>query len=207
MSVKGSRTRQEIVTKALKLFSVKGYYNTSIGDIMAATGLTKGGLYGHFGSKEAIWEATYEEAVRIWREAVFTDLQEIGDPVERIGRFIENDMRDYLGKDLFPGGCFFLNMMVELAGQADGLKDRIWQGYAGVARLMVAWLGEGEKKRLLRPGLDHAEIGNFILITLNGAAALYAATRDPLTWQQTISQLKSYLEQLRATPGPQGGSQ
>lgn len=197
MSVKGNKTRQEIVTKALRIFSVKGYYNTSIGDIMAATGLTKGGLYGHFGSKEALWEAAYEEAVCIWRKTIFKGLQEISDPVERIGRFIENDMRDYLGKDLFPGGCFFLNMMVELSGQADDLKNRIWQGYAGVARLLVAWLGEGEKKGLLRPGLDHAEISNFILISLNGAAALYAATRNPLTWQHTISQLRSYLEQLR----------
>lgn len=201
MSIRGSRTRQEIVTKALRLFSVKGYYNTSIGDIMAATGLTKGGLYGHFGSKEAIWEAAYDEAVAIWRGAVFKDLQEIADPLARIGRFIENDMADYLGQELFPGGCFFLNMMVELSGQADDLKDRILKGYEGVAHLIAAWLGEAERKGLLRPGLDHAEISSFIIVALNGAAALYAANRKPLTWQQTIHQLQSYLEQLRTHQG------
>ncbi|WP_368860793.1 TetR family transcriptional regulator [Desulforhabdus sp. TSK] len=43
MSAKGLRTCQEIVEASLQLFSVKGYYNTSISDILQATGLTKGG--------------------------------------------------------------------------------------------------------------------------------------------------------------------
>lgn len=197
MISKGNKTRQEIVKKALELFSIKGYYNTSINDLLGATGLTKGGLYGHFRSKEAIWEAAYDEAVRIWREIVFKDLRGISDPIERIGRLIENDMRDYLGEDVFPGGCFFLNMLVELSGQADAMKNRIWQGLEGVAHLIASWLGEAEEMGLLRKGLDHGEIGNFIITTLNGAAALYAATRNPSIWRLTISQLRIHLEQLR----------
>jgi AcrR family transcriptional regulator len=55
VSTKGLRTRQEIVEASLQIFSVKGYYNTSISDILQATGLTKRGLYGHFASKEEIW--------------------------------------------------------------------------------------------------------------------------------------------------------
>jgi TetR/AcrR family transcriptional repressor of nem operon len=198
MNTKGNNTRQEIVTKALKIFSVKGYYNTSIGDIMNATGLTKGGLYGHFGSKEAIWEACYDEAVRIWSEIVFKDIRSIDDPLERLGRLIENDMRDYLGKDVFPGGCFFLNMIVELSGQAEHMKELIWRGFEGFSARMTTWLGEAEKKGIIRSGLDHAEISGFVIIVLNGAAALYAVTKDPLVWQRTISQLRIYLEHLRA---------
>ena len=63
MGTQGIKTRQQIVTKSLQLFSVKGYFNTSISDILEATDLTKGGLYGHFGSKEDIWKAVYAEAV------------------------------------------------------------------------------------------------------------------------------------------------
>jgi AcrR family transcriptional regulator len=67
----GRETRQNIIEKSLQIFSVKGYYNTSISDIMAATGLTKGGLYSHFDSKEALWNAAYERAVEIWKGIVF----------------------------------------------------------------------------------------------------------------------------------------
>lgn len=197
MKNKGSKTRQDIVSKALMIFSVKGYYNTSINDLLGATGLTKGGLYGHFQNKEAIWDAAYEEAVRLWREIVFKDLQEISDPIERIERLILNDMRDYLGEDIFPGGCFFLNMLVELSGQADPMKNRILQGFEGVANLLASWLREAEEMGLLRKGLDLGEISHFILTALNGTAALYAATHNPSTWQLTISQLHNHLEQLR----------
>jgi len=197
MKNKGSKTRQDIVAKALELFSVKGYYNTSIGDILEATSLTKGGLYGHFRSKEALWEAAYDEAVRIWGEIVFRDTRRIDNPLERLVCMIENDMRDYLGKDVFPGGCFFLNMLVELSGQSEGMKSRIWRGLEGFSKLMASCLREAEQKGIVRPGLDHAEISAFVIIVLNGAAALYAATKDPLVWQRTISQLRTYLEQLR----------
>ena len=197
MKTKGNNTRQEIVTKALRIFSVKGYYNTSIGDIMAATGLTKGGLYGHFASKEAIWEACYAEAVRVWIEIVFKDLQSIDDPLERLVRLIDNDLRLYLGKDTFPGGCFFLNMIVELSGQSEQMQKRIWQGFDGFAQRMAGLLGEAERNGIIRSGLDHAEISGFIVIALNGAAALYAASKDAVVWQRTIRQLGSYLEQLR----------
>jgi TetR/AcrR family transcriptional repressor of nem operon len=205
MKNKGSRTRQAIVAKALELFSVKGYYNTSIGDILEATGLTKGGLYGHFGSKEALWEAAYDEAVRIWGEIVFKDIRGIDNPLERLGRLVENDMRDYLGKNVFPGGCFFLNMLVELSGQSERMKNRIWRGFKGFAGLMATWLGEAEQKGLVRPGLDHAEISGFVIIVLNGAAALYAATKDPLVWQRTINQLRTYFEQLSVDKGVRNG--
>jgi len=74
MVTKGVQTKQNIINKSLQLFSVKGYYNTSINDILEATGLTKGGLYGHFKSKEEIWYAVYDEAVTIWRDIVFKDI-------------------------------------------------------------------------------------------------------------------------------------
>ncbi len=52
MPAKGAQTRQNIVEKSLQLFCVKGYYNTSINDILQATGLTKGGCTGILPAKK-----------------------------------------------------------------------------------------------------------------------------------------------------------
>ena len=89
MSAKGAQTRQNIIEKSLQLFCVKGYYNTSINDILQATGLTKGGLYGHFPSKEDIWNAAYDEALTIWKAVVFQGIKPGSTPLERIQAFIE----------------------------------------------------------------------------------------------------------------------
>lgn len=197
MTTKGVRTRQNIVAKSLQLFSVKGYFNTSINDILEATGLTKGGLYGHFRSKEDIWYAVYEEAVMIWRRIVLKNIMSISDPLKRIEKAIENDMQDYLGADIFQGGCFFFNMLVELSGQSSSMAGHILKGFIKFSRLILSWLKEAEQQHKLKDGLNLKEIANFIVLSLNGAAPLYAATKDPMVWQQTVSQLHYFIDSLR----------
>jgi AcrR family transcriptional regulator len=198
MSDKGYLTKRNIIEKSLQLFSVKGYYNTSISDILAATHLTKGGLYGHFTSKADIWQAVYDEAVSIWREKVFSGVRDRTDPLTRIATFIENDLKNYLGADVFEGGCFFLNMLVELSGQSDPMSKQILRGFIRISKLIQTWLDQAADQGLLKPGLNHKEIANFIVIALNGAAALYTSTRDDAIVDETIGQLGFYVRQLKA---------
>ncbi len=197
MGAKGIQTRQQIVNKSLQLFSVKGYFNTSISDILEATHLTKGGLYGHFLSKEDIWNAVYEEAVKIWRSIVFKDVRKTSDPLKRIEKTIENALRDYLGADVFEGGCFFANMLVELSGQSATMNKQVLRGFIHFSRLFRSWLEEADRKGLVKKGLNFQEIADFIVVSINGAVTLYSAGRDPETWKQTISQLKFYISQLK----------
>jgi len=197
MARKGEQTRKKIIEKSLQLFSVKGYYNTSISDILDATDLTKGGLYGHFPSKEDIWYAVYDEAVQIWKKIVFSGIGSTSGPLERIETFIVNDMRRYLGGEVFVGGCFFLNMLVELSGQSSRMSRHILKGFVQLSRLLERWLEEAEETGAVRTGLDHREIANFIAISLNGAAALYISSRDPRILDTTVNQLLHYIGKLR----------
>lgn len=197
MSAKGELTRRNIIEKSLQLFSVKGYFNTSISDILQATGLTKGGLYCHFKSKEDVWRAVYDDAVEIWKTVVFKDLRSVTDPMQRIERTIENVLLGYLGKEVFKGGCFFVNMLVEMSGQSDSMGRHILKGFVGFSKLFQSWLKEAEMADLLKTGLDYRDISNFIVITLNGAATLYMSTRDGSILQQTNDQLGFFIRQLR----------
>ena len=198
MPAKGELTRRRIIEASLQLFSVKGYFNTSISDILKSVNLTKGGLYCHFKSKEDIWYAVYDDAVQTWRAVVFKDTRAITDPLERIQRTINHVLLVYLGKDVFDGGCFFVNMLVELSGQSDAMGRHIRKGFVGFSKLFQSWLTEGEANGLLKPDLDYREISNFIVIALNGAATLYMSTRDAVILQQTNDQLQFYIRQLRS---------
>jgi AcrR family transcriptional regulator len=198
MAGKGTRTRQNIIEKSLQLFCVKGYYNTSINDILEATGLTKGGLYGHFSSKEDIWYAVYDEALGIWRQVVFKGIQSNSSPLERIQTFIENDIKNKLGNDVFEGGCFFHSMLVELSGQSVAMSKHILGGFMQLAGLLCTWLEQADQQGMLKEGLNFKEIANYIIISLNGAAALYASSRDPAILDHTVSQLRFYIQQLKA---------
>lgn len=193
----GSDTRQEIVEKALQLFTLKGYHNTSISDLLTATGLTKGGLYGHFASKEEIWEAAYDRAVEIWSAIVFKGVSKIEDPLLRIQRVIEQDLGGYVGGRVFEGGCFFFNLLVELSGQSPPMAARILRGFDGFSARLAGWLAEAQEKGLLRPEANPREIADFLVMVLNGATALFSARQDPKVLEQAIHQLHCHLEGWR----------
>ena len=197
MSEKGAKTKQRIVDCALQLFSVKGFVGTSIHDVMQAAELTKGGIYAHFRSKEELWNAAYEEAVHIWKEIVFRGVDKIEDPLERVATVVEQDLMDYVAKEVFVGGCFFLNCLMEVSGQFDAMTRRIFSGFTGFSRLLAAWLQEADVRGLLRPGVDTREVADYIITNLNGAAALWAASRDRRLLEISVRQTRALLESLR----------
>jgi TetR/AcrR family transcriptional repressor of nem operon len=196
MSSKGELTRQHIIDKSMQLLSVQGYFNTSIAGIIKATGLTKGGLYGHFRNKEEIWYAVYDECVRIWKGIVFQGVRDINDPLARLERVIDNSLKNYLGGGVFEGGCFLFNSLVELAGQSSAMSGHVLKGFRDFAALLRQWLEEARQQGRLRDGLSPDEVADFLVISLNGAAPLYAASRDPAIWQHTLAQLHFYLKCL-----------
>jgi AcrR family transcriptional regulator len=154
-------------------------------------------LYCHFRSKEEVWRAVYDDAVEIWKAVVFKEMRSIDDPLERIERTVENVLINYLGGEVFDGGCFFVNMLVELSGQSDTMGRHILKGFVGFSKLFQSWLSEADATALLKKDLDFREISNFIVITLNGAATLYMSTRDQAVLQQTNDQLRFFIHQLR----------
>jgi AcrR family transcriptional regulator len=196
MTTKGDLTRQHILEKSMQLFSVQGYFNTSIAGIVKATGLTKGGLYGHFRNKEEIWFAVYDECVRIWRAVVFRGVRQVSDPLGRIDRVLENSLKRYLGGGIFAGGCLLFNALVEFAGQSPAMSNHVLKGFKAFAALLRRWLEEAEQQGVLRAGLDLDGIATFLVISMNGAAPLYTASRDPAVWQQTLAQLQLYMKCL-----------
>ncbi|MCD4744219.1 MAG: TetR/AcrR family transcriptional regulator [Desulfobacteraceae bacterium] len=197
MVTKGAETKQKVIDKSLHLFSVKGYYNTSINNILVATDLTKGGLYNHFQNKEAIWHEAYGQAVTIWKNIVFDNIQKTDDPLKRIKKALDNNLRNYLGADVFEGGCFFLNMLVELSGQSETMSKCVLKGIFGFSEVIARWLKEADEKDMLKPDLDFTEIAQFIVVSINGCAALYASTHDPKVWKLTLTQLNAYINGLK----------
>ena len=66
---KGEQTRQEIIRKAAPIFNQKGYDGAALSDLMRATGLEKGGIYRHFGSKQELAGHAFDYA---WKLAMDT---------------------------------------------------------------------------------------------------------------------------------------
>lgn len=81
---KGKVTVAKIVAIATKLFSEKGYANTSTEEIVQLAGVTRGAFYHHFSSKEALFLAVFEASQRKIRDRILSDIASVSDPWERL---------------------------------------------------------------------------------------------------------------------------
>ena len=109
---KAERTRQMIIEKSAHLFNQKGFAGTSLQDIMAATGLTKGGIYGHFESKEEIALAAFEHATSYLTRLIADKLASHTSATSKLAALI-SFYKSYLFTPPIIGGCPVLNTSVE----------------------------------------------------------------------------------------------
>jgi len=189
--------KEKIVAESLKLFSLKGFLNTSISDILEAANTSKGGLYNHFESKESLFFAVLNEAKRIWREETLADLDQISKPVEKIKKLLENYRDRYLkDRSNFPGGCIFVTLSVELDDQRPVLSRELNKGFAGLKAMLNRLLDQGKESGEVRKGVDTAAVTEMIFAGMLGASVIYGMEKSDACLDQAIGSLIEYLDKL-----------
>src|SRR6478609_2569578 len=120
----GERTRAAILRTAASLATVDGLEGLSIGNLAAATGISKSGLYAHFGSKQELQLATVDEAERILDAEVIQPALGAQPGLSQLAAVCEAFF-NYLQRRVFPGGCFFAATALEMGTRSGPVKERI----------------------------------------------------------------------------------
>jgi AcrR family transcriptional regulator len=119
----GDRTRRAILAAAVRLATVEGLDGLSIGDLAGATGVSKSGLYAHFGSKQELQLATIDAARELFVDVVVTRaLTERG--LRRL-RALCDAFLTYVEERTLPGGCFFAAAAAELGARPGLVRERV----------------------------------------------------------------------------------
>jgi AcrR family transcriptional regulator len=118
----GERSRNAILREAGRLATVEGISGLSISRLAAAVGMSKSGLFAHFGSKEELQVATIETARGVFTEQVIDPALAAPTGVERLRRLAENFL-SYVEGGLYPGGCFFSSVAAEMALRPGPVRD------------------------------------------------------------------------------------
>ena len=144
----GDRSRRAILEEAVHLASAEGLEGLTIGRLASETGMSKSGLFAHFGSKEDLQLATIEAARNIFIEAVIRPAFEANKGVARLRRLCEIWF-EYANSQVFRGGCFFAAASAEFDSRQGRVRDRI-------AEIMKEWLAT-----LSQAIVDAQEAGQF----------------------------------------------
>jgi AcrR family transcriptional regulator len=131
----GERTRGAILRAAVSLATIEGLEGLSIGHLAAAIGMSKSGLYAHFGSKQELQLATVEEAERIFDEEVVQPALAAPLGLAQLAAVCEAYF-SYLRRRVFPGGCFFAVTALEMGTRPGPVKERVAAIQSGFAALL-----------------------------------------------------------------------
>jgi AcrR family transcriptional regulator len=120
---KGEQTRRAILARAFEIAKTSGLSGLSIGRLAEETGLSKSGLFAHFGSKEALCVAVVEEAAQQFVEFVMAPALQKPRGEPRIRALFER----WVEWGQQPGGCFFVAAVAELDDQPGPARDALVQ--------------------------------------------------------------------------------
>ncbi|MBC8075257.1 MAG: TetR/AcrR family transcriptional regulator [Chloroflexales bacterium] len=197
---KGAQTRQRIVERAASLFNTQGFAGTSLGDLIAATGLEKGGLYNHFASKEALALAAFDHAVAILAARYTQALEAHSSARDKLVALVTTFAAHYDAPPL-PGGCPIFNTMVEADDTHPALRERAEAAMTAWLKLIGATVRQGMRSGELRPDLDPRAVATLVTATLEGALALSRLYHEPAHLQRAVTHLVWYLRTLELPAG------
>ena len=199
MVKKGEHTRRVIVEKAAALFNTRGYFGSSMNDLMRETGLEKGGIYNHFSSKEELACAAFDYSAALMRERFEAALASREGAVERLFAIV--DVLGCLANDPpVAGGCPILNTAVESDGANPKLKERAGEAMSGWLRLLGRIVKEGVRTGELPPDTNPRKTASVVLATLEGAVMLSRLCDDPAHMSRAVEHLKEHLRSLDRSP-------
>jgi AcrR family transcriptional regulator len=119
---KGEQTRAAILDEALKIASKLGLEGLTIGSLADATGMSKSGLFAHFGSREDLQLAVLEHAAQRYGEQVFVPVLKIERGLPRLRALFERWL-DWALESGLPGGCIMISAAFEYDDRPGPIRD------------------------------------------------------------------------------------
>lgn len=171
----GQRSRRRILETAARLATVEGLDGLSIGGLAAATGMSKGGVYAHFGSKEDLQLATIDTAREIFADVVVLPAASAPQGLDRL-REVCTRFLDHVDEQVFPGGCFFASVAAEMSARPGPVRDRIAEEQQDWVALLERYATEARQHGQLPEDSDPTQLAfelNAFVVAANTAHVLH----------------------------------
>ena len=189
----GGETRENIIRQAAALFNQRGFAGSSMSDIMEATGLQKGGIYRHFGSKEELALEAFDFAVARMADRFREALEGKEHAIDRLGAIV-GVYAELPVNPPVPGGCPVMNTAIDSDSVHPALRERARGAMDGLRALLRRTTRQGIERGEVRPGVDADSLATLLISALEGAVMLSMLYGDPSHAERVAAHLRGYLE-------------
>jgi TetR/AcrR family transcriptional repressor of nem operon len=192
-------TRQRLLQAAFREVYRYGFQSAGIDTILAATNVTKGALYWHFESKEALGHAIIEEIVaEITRDRWLRPLEQSKDknPIDALIAIVQAiparpaDVKR---------GCPLVNLTQEMSLLNEQFRKRLERIFQAWQESIATALREGQYAGTVRSDLVPEEAASFLISMVEGYAVLAKNAQDAKVWNMGIKNIVNWLSTLRAS--------
>lgn len=161
---------------AVRQASIDGLGGVSIGNLAASLGMSKSGLYAHFGSKEDLDLAIVGHAAQVFDVEVLQPAEAAPPGVAGLVAYCEAYL-SYLQRRVFPGGCFFVAAATEFDSRPGAVRDAVAAFAAEIDARITGHLRTAQAAGELPPDTDVEQVG-FEIVAVLAAANAQMLLRD-----------------------------
>ena len=159
------------LSRAVDVFTAKGYSETSMDDIVQATGVSRYGLYGTFGNKRELFEKALDRYAENMGKASYLRLLEPDASLAHI-RGIFDDRVEATCSSAENRGCLFVHTAMELAPHDDDIRVVLQKFMGGMAKAFSVGLESAKERNEVKADLDIKAAGEFLTGAMFGLAVL-----------------------------------
>jgi AcrR family transcriptional regulator len=193
---KGERTRNAILETAAALATEEGLEPLSIGRLAEETGMSKSGLFAHFGSKEELQLATVDHAASLFVAEVIAPARDAPKGLARVWALCDH-MIDYAERQVFPGGCFFAATSFEFNNRPGPVRDRIEENIRSWLSYLEHAVDQARENGELVDDVSAREIAFQLDAFAQAATAQFQLFRDERVFAEARRAIRDRLESLR----------
>jgi AcrR family transcriptional regulator len=197
------RTRERIIERGLDLASVEGLEGLTIGRLATDLGISKSGLLGHFGTKQALQLAALRRAATIFDREVWRPAASAPPGLPRL-RAVCAAWISYLERGVFPGGCLFVSSTFEQDGRGGPVRALLRRQFHAWNHRLTAEVRTAVSAGALPPGTEAEQLVfelYGVMMSLNHTIQLHATPEAPLRAHRAVTRL------LAPGPPPPGATQ
>jgi TetR/AcrR family transcriptional regulator, transcriptional repressor for nem operon len=185
-------TKENVLMESTKLFNTKGYKTTSISDITAATGYTKGAIYRHFTNKDALEMEAFEKMMG----TIFTIMQgrikSKNNAKDKLFSLLEM-FENYITNPYMKGGCPLLNVSVEMDDTKDPLKQKAQKALALLKSSIITIIENGKKYNQVKTTVNEKLFATIIIATLEGGIMMSKLQNSNTDISDLVLHLKTWI--------------
>jgi AcrR family transcriptional regulator len=192
---KAEKTRNFIVEKTAPIFNMKGYAGTSLNDITAATGLTKGSIYGNFVNKDEVALAAFDYNLKNVSSRIDAEMNKQASVKDKLLVYI-HIYQKFIDGSVSEGGCPVLNTAVDADDTHPELRKKVLKAVFGWKNKIANLVETGISTKEINADHNPEQVALTVIAIIEGGIMISRLTAKPEHWNLIMDSLKKYINSL-----------